>query len=79
MDAEQDTYPGVSEVYARVTALTPAQCRDALAYLIGFTPLGVNLAISEDPGPGTRSANRSRRLTWPPRAIRTTGRHQPAT
>jgi hypothetical protein len=47
MDAEQDCYPVVSEIYARVTALTPAQCRDALAYLIGFTPLGVNLAISQ--------------------------------
>ena len=36
----------IDEAWKRVTGLTEAECRDALAYLTGFTPLGVNLAIS---------------------------------
>jgi hypothetical protein len=46
MDGQQDNYPGLSETYARVTSLTPAQCRDVIAYLVGWDPLGVDLAIS---------------------------------
>jgi hypothetical protein len=46
MAGQEDPYPGVSELYARVTSLTPAQCRDVIAYLAGWNPLAVNLAIS---------------------------------
>jgi hypothetical protein len=46
MAGQPESHPGLSEAYARVTSLTPAQCRDVIAYLIGWDPLGVNLAIS---------------------------------
>jgi len=54
MDAEQDCYPGVSEIYARVIALTPAQCRDGL-------PATQALGI----GPGTHHGDVRRPLVAP--------------
>jgi hypothetical protein len=47
MAGQQDSHPGLSETYARVNSLTLAQCRDVIAYLVGWDPLGVNLAISD--------------------------------
>lgn len=47
MASELGLGPAVADAYVRVTALTEQECRDVIAYLIGWTPLGVNLAISE--------------------------------
>lgn len=46
MDSDPDRDQEINEAWQRAAGLTEAECRDVLAYLTGYTPLGVHLAIS---------------------------------